>query len=155
MKIDYRHPEFATWHCAETSLKHIPYGALLKWFDQVIQYGFHLGDGMIAWRDGLISAKDLDTDPGLPLTRQTCVLAQDGRTVVFWKQTLRSRSQTGLYATRQDFLSACVGDDLATMGNFPVWIFDRFGKCFLHPVAPNARYEKAPEVKNPEVGKMP
>ena len=147
MKIDYEHPEFATWHCDETPLRSIPYGALIKWFDQVIQFGFHLGDGTIAWRDGLLTAESLNTDPGLPLKRKTCVLAQDGKAVVFWKPTLRSRMQTGLYATRQDFISACLGDDLAAWGNFPVWIFDRYGKCFLHPVASNAQYEKAPEEK--------
>ncbi|MBO4630452.1 MAG: hypothetical protein J5858_00875 [Lentisphaeria bacterium] len=141
MEINYKHPEFGVWHLAETPIKVIPYGALVKWFDRVIQFGFHLGGGEIAWRDGLISAENLDTDPGLPWKRKTCVLAQDSRAVVFWQQPLRSRMQTGLYATRQDFISACLGDDLATWGDFPVWIFDRFGKCFLHPVAGDAVYE--------------
>ena len=141
MEINYGHPKFGVWHLAETPIKVIPYGALVKWFDRVIQFGFHLGGGEIAWRDGLISAENLDTDPGLPWKRKTCVLAQDSRTVVFWQQTLRSRMQTGLYATRQDFISACLGDDLANWGDFPVWIFERFGKCFLHPVAHDAEYE--------------
>ena len=141
MEINYGHPEFAVWHLAESPVKLIPYGALIKWFDQVIQFGFHLGGGVIAWRDGLISAETLDTDPALPWKRKTCVLAQDGRAVVFRQQTLRSRMQTGLYATRQDFISGCLGDDLADWGNFPVWIFERFGKCFLHPVAHDAEYE--------------
>lgn len=147
MKIDHRHPEFAVWHLAETPVRRIPYGALLGWFDQVTQFGFHLGNGMIAWRDGVLRAKELDAFPAGPWGRKTCVLAQDGKAVVFWKQTLRARMQTGLYATRQDFISACLGDDLATWGNFPVWIFERFGKCFLHPVAPGAVYEAAPEEK--------
>ena len=97
---------------------------------------------------GVISAKNLDTDPTLPWKRKPCVLAQDGRPVVFWQQTLRSEFQVGLYATRQDFISACLGDDLAAWGNFPVWIFDRFGKCFLHPVTPKAVFEESPDEKN-------
>ena len=145
MEIDYKHPEFARWHLAETPIKAIPCGSLIKWFDQVIQFGFHLGGGEIAWRDGVISAKDLKTCPGLPWKRKTCVLAQDDRPVVFWQQTLRSEFQVGLYATRQDFISACLGDDLVDWGNFPVWIFARYGKCFLHPAAPNAIYEKKQE----------
>ena len=140
MEINYGHPEFAVWHLAETPVKLIPYGALVKWFDQVVQFGFHLGGGVIAWRDGLISAENLDTDPGLPWKRRTSVLAQDGRAVVFWQPTLRSEFQVGLYATRQDFISGCLGDDLADWGNFPVWIFERFGKCFLHPVTRDAKY---------------
>ena len=142
MEINYNHPEFGVWHLADTPVKTIPYGALIKWFDQVIQFGFHLGGGDIAWRDGLISAKILDTDPGLPWKRKTCVLGQNGKTVVFGEAAMRSNSCSGLYATRQDFISACLGDDLAAWGNFPVWIFERFGKCFLHPVARNAVYEK-------------
>ena len=34
MNIDYKHPEFAVWHLAESPVKLIPYGALVKWFDQ-------------------------------------------------------------------------------------------------------------------------
>ena len=142
MNIDYKHPEFAVWHLAESPVKLIPYGALVKWFDQGIQFGFHLGDGIIAWRDGLISAENLDTDPRLPWKRKTCVLAQDGRAVGFREQTLRSNSCSGLYHSRQDFISGCLGEDLAAWGNFPVWIFERYGKCFLHPVACDAAYEK-------------
>ena len=142
MEIDYGHPAFAVWHLAETPVKLIPYGALVKWFDQVIQFGFHLGGGVIAWRDGLISAESFDTDPRLPWKRKTCVLAQQGKVLVFREQTLRSQMQTGLHATRQDFISGCLGEDLADWGNFPVWIFDRYGKCFLHPVARDAAYEK-------------
>lgn len=142
MNIDYKHPEFAVWHLAESPVKLIPYGALVKWFDQGIQFGFHLGDGIIAWRDGLISAENLDTDPRLPWKRKTCVLAQDGRAVGFREQTLRSNSCSGLYHSRQDFISGCLGEDLADWGNFPVWICERYGKCFLHPVARNAVYGK-------------
>ena len=148
MEINYNHPEFGAWHLADTPIKTIPYGALIKWFDQVIQFGFHLGGGEIAWRDGMISAKNLDTDPGLPWKRKTFVLAQNGKAVVFGEATMRSEFQVGLYATRQDFISACIGDDLATWGNFPVWIFDRFGKCFLHPVTPKAVFEESPDEKN-------
>ena len=139
------HPEFGVWHLDETPIKTIPYGALIKWFDQVIQFGFHLGGGEIAWRDGVIRAESLDTSPGLPPKETTCVLARGGSPVVFWKPKLRSRMQTGLYATRQDFISACLGDDLGTWGNFPVWIFDRYGKCSLHPVSPDAEYETEEE----------
>ena len=142
MEIDYGHPEFAVWHLAETPVKLIPYGALVKWFDQVIQFGFHLGGGIIVWRDGLISAESFDTDPRLPWKRKTCVLAQDGRAVVFREPAMRSNSCSGLYHSRQDFISGCLGEDLAAWGNFPVWIFERYGKCFLHPVAHNAVYEK-------------
>lgn len=142
MEIDYGHPGFAVWHLAETPVKLIPYGALVKWFDQVIQFGFHLGGGVIAWRDGLISAEDLDTDPILPGKRKTCVLAQDGRAVVFGEPAMRSNSCSGLYRSRQDFISGCLGDDLAAWGNFPVWIFEHYGKCFLHPVAHDAEYQK-------------
>ena len=142
MKIDYGHPEFGVWHLAKTPIKTIPYGALIKWFDQVTQFGFHLGGGEIAWRDGVISAESLHTNPSLPWKRKTCVLGRNGRAVVFGEAAIRSEFQAGLYSSRQDFISACIGDDLATWGNFPVWIFDRFGKCFLHPVAHNAVYEK-------------
>ena len=142
MEINYNHSEFAVWHLAQSPIKLIPYGALVKWFDKVIQFGFHLGGGVIAWRDGLISVENLDTDPALPWKRRTCVLAQKGRAVVFGEAAMRSEFQVGLYATRQDFISGCLGDDLADWGNFPVWIFDRFGKCFLHPVARDAVYEK-------------
>ena len=62
MEINYSHPEFAVWHLAETPVELIPYGALIKWFDQVIQFGFHLGDGIIAWRDGLKQSKDTGKD---------------------------------------------------------------------------------------------
>ena len=86
MEINYNHPEFGAWHLTDTPIKNIPYGALIKWFDQVIQCGFHLGGGEIAWRDGVISAKNLDTDPGLPWKRKTCVLAQDDRPVVFLRK---------------------------------------------------------------------
>ena len=143
MEINYGHPEFAVWHLAETSVKLIPCGALIKWFDQVIQFGFHLGDGIIAWRAGLISADNLDTDPGLPWKRKTCVLAQQGKAVVFREPAMRSNSCSGLYHSRQDFISGCLGEDLADWGNFPVWIFERFGQCSLHPVAHDAEYEKS------------
>lgn len=139
--MNYNHPEFGVWHLTETPIKTIPYGALIKWFDQVTQFGFHLGRGEIAWRDGVISAKRLDTDSGLPWKRKTCVLAQDGKAVVFSEAAMRSEFQVGLYTTRQDFIFGCLGDDLVTWGNFSVWIFDRYGKCFLHPVAPDAVYE--------------
>lgn len=139
--MNYNHPEFGVWHLTETPIKTIPYGALIKWFDQVTQFGFHLGRGEIAWRDGVISAKSLDTDSGLPWKRKTWVLAQDGKAVVFSEAAMRSEFQVGLYTTRQDFIFGCLGDDLATWGNFSVWIFDRSGKCFLHPVAPDAVYE--------------
>lgn len=148
MEINYNHPEFGVWHLADTPIKTIPYGALIKWFDQVIQFGFHLGGGEVVWRDCVISAKNFDTDLSLPWKQKTCVLAQDGRPVVFWQQTLRSEFQVGLYATRQDFISGCLGDDLVTWGNFPVWIFDRYGKCFLHPVTPKAVFEESPDEKN-------
>lgn len=141
MEIDHRHPEFGVWHLNETPIKYIPYGALVKWFDQVIQFGFHLGGGEIAWRDGVIQAGNLDTDPGLPWKLRTCVLAREGRVVVFRPEAQRSRMQTGRYPTRQDFISACLGNDLGTWGNFPVRLFERYGKCFLHPVAPDAVYE--------------
>ena len=118
MEMNYNHPEFGVWHLTETPIKTIPYGALIKWFDQVTQFGFHLGRGEIA-----------------------CVLAQDGKAVVFSEAAMRSEFQVGLYTTRQDFIFGCLGDDLATWGNFSVWIFDRYGKCFLHPVAPDAVYE--------------
>lgn len=139
--MNYNHPEFGVWHLTETPIKTIPYGALIKWFDQVTQFGFHLGRGEIARRDGVISAKSLDSDSGLPWKRKTCVLAQDGKAVVFSEAAMRSEFQVGLYTTRQDFIFGCLGDDLATWGNFSVWIFDRYGKCFLHPVAPDAVYE--------------
>ena len=142
MEINYNHFEFGVWHLADTLINDIPYGALIKWFDQVIQFGFHLGGGEIAWRDGLISEESLDTDPGLPWKRKTCGLAQNGKAVVFGEAAMRSEFQTGLYATRQDFISACLGDDLAAWGNFPVWIFERYGKCFLHSVARDTVYEK-------------
>ena len=141
MEMNYNHPEFGVWHLTETPIKTIPYGALIKWFDQVTQFGFHLGRGEIAWRDGVISAKSLDTDSGLPWKRKTCVLAQDGKAVVFSEAAMRSKFQVGLYTTMPDFIFGCLGDDLATWGNFSVWIFDRYGKCFLHPVAPDAVYE--------------
>lgn len=141
MEMNYNHPEFGVWHLTETPIKTIPYGALIKWFDQVTQFGFHLGRGEIARRDGVISAKSLDTDSGLPWKRKACVLAQDGKAVVFSEAAMRSEFQVGLYTTRQDFIFGCLGDDLATWGNFSVWIFDRYGKCFLHPVAPDAVYE--------------
>lgn len=141
MEMNYNHPEFGVWHLTETPIKTIPYGTLIKWFDQVTQFGFHLGRGEIARRDGVISAKSLDTDSGLPWKRKTCVLAQDGKAVVFSEAAMRSEFQVGLYTTRQDFIFGCLGDDLATWGNFSVWIFDRYGKCFLHPVAPDAVYE--------------
>ena len=150
MEINYKHPAFAVWHLAEEPIKTIPYGALIKWFDHVIQFGFHLGGGEISWRDGVISAKSLDTDPGLPWKRKTCVLAQDGKVVVFGEAAMRSEFQGGLYATRQDFISACLGDDLTAWGNFPVWIFDHYGKCFLHPAAPKAVFEESSDVKNEE-----
>lgn len=141
MEMNYNHPEFGVWHLTETPIKTIPYGALIKWFDQVTQFGFHLGRGEIARRDGVISAKSLDSDSGLPWKRKTWVLAQDGKAVVFSEAAMRSEFQVGLYTTRQDFIFGCLGDDLATWGNFSVWIFDRYGKCFLHPVAPDAVYE--------------
>ena len=147
MEINYNHPEFGAWHLTDTPIKNIPYGALIKWFDQVIQFGFHLGGGVIAWRDGLISAENLGTGSGLPWKRKTCVLGQNGRAAVFGEAARRSEFQAGLYAARQDFISACLGDDLAAWGNFPVWIFERFGKCFLHPVAGDAVYEASPVVK--------
>ena len=150
MEIDCNHPEFGVWHLNGTPVKNIPYGALIKWFDQVIQFGFHLGGGEIAWRDGVISAKSLAADPGLPWKLRTCVLAQNGKAVVFGEAAMRSEFQVGLYATRQDFISACLGDDLADWGNFPVWIFDRFGKCFLHPVVPGAVFEESPDEKKKE-----
>jgi len=147
MEINYKHPAFAVWHLAKTPIKTIPYGALVKWFDQVTQFGFHLGGGEIAWRDGIISAKSLDTDPGLPWRLKTCVLGRNGRSVVFAEAAIRSEFQAGLYAARRDFISACIGDDLGTFGNFPVWIFERYGKCFLHPVAPGAEFEEGPDEK--------
>ena len=150
MKIEYHHPEFGVWHLAETPLKRIPYGALIKWFDRVIQFGFHLGGGEIAWRDGIISAERFDTDPGLPWKRRTCVLAREGQAVVFCQETLRARTQAGFHATRQEFISACFGKDLGTWGNFPVRIFERYGKCFLHPVAPETIYEGTPCGKSAE-----
>ena len=142
MEINYNHPEFGAWHLTDTPIKTIPYGALIKWFDQVIQFGFHLGGGKIAWRDGVISAKNLDTDLGLPWKRKTCVLAQNGKAVVFREPAMRSKSCSGLYRSRQEFISACLGDDLTDWGNFPVWIFEHYGKCFLHPAAHDAVYEK-------------
>jgi len=152
MEINYNHPEFGAWHLADTPIKTIPYGALIKWFDQVIQFGFHLGGGEIAWRDGVIRAEDLKTGPSVSWhdKKCVCVLAQNGKAVVFGEAAMRSEFQVGLYATRQDFISACLGDDLATWGNFPVWIFDRFGKCFLHPVAQETLFEESPDVKNEE-----
>ena len=36
MEIDYGHPGFAVWHLAETPVKLIPYGALVKWFDMYL-----------------------------------------------------------------------------------------------------------------------
>lgn len=152
MEINYKHPAFAVWHLAEEPIKTIPYGALIKWFDQVIQFGFHLGGGEIAWRDGVIRAEDLKTGPSVSWhdKKCVCVLAQNGEAVVFGEAAMRSEFQVGLYATRQDFISACLGDDLATWGNFPVWIFDRFGKCFLHPIVPEAVFEEYPDVKNEE-----
>lgn len=158
MKIDYNHPEFGVWHLAEPPLKHIPYGALIKWFDRVIQFGFHLGGEKIAWRDGVLSAENLDTDPGLPWKRRSCVLAREGQVIVFRQETLRAREQAGLHATRQEFISACLGDDLGTWGNFPVRIFERCGKCFLYPIAQEAIYEEPPcgktGEKNPPCHKM-
>ena len=148
MKIEYHHPEFGVWHQAETPLKYIPCGALIKRFDRMIQFGFHLGGGKIAWRDGIIPAESLGTDPGLPWKQRACVLAREGRPVVFLQETLRARTQAGVYATRQEFISACLGDDLGTWGNFPVRIFERYGRCFLHPVAPEAVYEELPCEKN-------
>ena len=141
MEMNYNHPEFGVWHLTETPIKTIPYGALIKWFDQVTQFGFHLGRGEIARRDGVISAKSLDSDSGLPWKRKTWVLAQDGKAVVFSEAAMRSEFQVGLYTTRQDFIFGCLGDDLATWGNFSDWNFDRYGKCFLHPVAHDAVYE--------------
>ena len=152
MEINYKHPAFARWHLAQEPIKTIPYGALIKWFDQVIQFGFYLGGGEISWRDGVISAKDLKIGSSVSWHDKECVsvLAQDGKPVVFGEAAMRSEFQGGLYATRQDFISACLGDDLAAWGNFPVWIFDRYGKCFLHPVAPEAVFEESPDVKNEE-----
>ena len=141
MEIDHIHPEFAVWHLAETPVRRIPFGALLKWYDGILQYGFHLGSGVIASRDGLILAESLDTDPGLPWKKKTCVLAQEGRVVVFGQPALRARDQAGRFAARRDFISACLGEELADWGDFPVWIFARYGKCFLHPVTPGAVYD--------------
>ena len=152
MEINYNHPEFGAWHLAETPIKTIPYGALIKWFDQVIQFGFHLGGGEVAWRDGVIRAEEWKTGPDVSWHDKecVCVLGRNGKAVVFGEAAMRSEFQVGLYATRQDFISACLGDDLGSWGNFPVWIFDRFGKCFLHPVAPEAVFEESPDVKNEE-----
>ena len=102
--MNYNHPEFGVWYLTETPIKTIPYGALIKWFDQVTQFGFHLGRGEIARRDGVISAKSLDSDSGLPWKRKTCVLVQDGKAVVFSEAAMRSKFQVGLYTTRQDFI---------------------------------------------------
>lgn len=144
MEINYKHPAFATWHLAEKPIRFIPVGALLKWHDGIMQYGFHLGDSVIAARDGLIRAEDLTHDPNLSWhdKKRVCVLAKDGNTVVFGEAAKRSEFQAGLYAKRQDFISACLGDDLGTFGNFPVWIFEHYGKCHLHPVTRDAEYEK-------------
>ena len=144
MEINYNHPEFGTWHFADTPIKTIPYGALIKWFDRMIQFGFHLGGGKIAWRDGIIPAESLGTDPGLPWKQRACVLAREGEVVVFRQETLRARTQTGVHATRQEFISACLGNDLGTWGNFPVWLFRHYGRCFLHPIAPEAAYAELP-----------
>ena len=98
MEINYGHPEFGVWHLAESPVKLIPHGALVKWFYQVIQFGFHPGGGLIVLRDGLISAATIDTDPGLPWKQKTCVLAQNSRAVVFREEIPRLRMQTGLDA---------------------------------------------------------
>ena len=145
MEINYNHPEFGSWHLAETPIRYIPVGALLKWHDDILQYGFHLGDGVIAARDGLIRAEDLTLAPNVSWhdKKQVCVLGRNGRAVVFGEAAMRSEFQAGLYASRQDFISGCLGDDLGTFGNFPVWIFEHYGKCFLHPVAAGAEYEKS------------
>ena len=150
MEINYKHPAYAVWHLAETPVKTIPYGALIKWFDRVTQFGFHLGGGEIAWRDGLIRVENLTLDQSVSWhdKKCVCVLARDGRAAIFGEAAARSEFQTGLYATRQDFISACIGNDLADWGNFPVWIFERYGKCFLHPVAAGAVYENRPADRN-------
>ena len=144
MEINYKHPAFAKWHLAKTPIRGIPAGALLKWHDGILQYGFHLGDGVIAARDGLIRAEDLKIDPSVSWHDKecVCVLGRNGEAVVFGEAAGRAEFQAGRHASRQDFISACLGKDLATWGNFPVWIFERFGKCFLHPVAGDAVYEK-------------
>ena len=136
------HPEFGVWHLDGTPVKHLPCGALIKWFDRVIQFGFHQGDGVIAWRDGLIRAADLKTDPGLPRKEKTCVLAREGRAVVFAEAAARAQVHAGRHKTRQEFIAACLGEELADWGDFPVWIFERCGGCCLHPVSPEAVYEK-------------
>ena len=150
MEINYNHPAFGVWHLAETPIKTIPYGALIKWFDQVIQFGFHLGGGEISWRDGVIRAEDLKTGPSVSWhdKKSVCVLARNGKAVVFGEATSRSDFQIGLYETRQDFISACLGDNLAAWGNFPVWIFDHYGKCFLHPIAQDSVYEEGLDERN-------
>ena len=150
MEINYNHSEFGVWHLAEEPIKTIPYGALIKWFDRVTQFGFHLGGGEIAWRDGVIRAEELKTGPSVSWHDKecVCVLGRNGKAVVFGEAAMRSEFQTGLYATRKDFISACLGDDLAAWGNFPVWIFDHYGKCFLHPVVSEAVFEEMPDVKN-------
>lgn len=149
MEINYKHPAFARWHLAKEPIRVIPAGALLKWHDGILQYGFHLGGGVIAARGGLIRAENLTLNPNLSWhdKKRVCVLGRNGRSVVFAEAAIRSEFQAGLYATRRDFISACIGDDLGTFGNFPVWIFERYGKCFLHPVAPGAEFEEGPDEK--------
>ncbi|MBO4633515.1 MAG: hypothetical protein J5858_16485 [Lentisphaeria bacterium] len=150
MEINIHHPAYGAWSLAEDPIRYIPVGALLKWHDGILQYGFHLGDGVISARDGLIRAESLKIVPNVSWhdKKCVCVLAQDGKPVVFSEAVTRLEFQAGLYATRQDFISACIGDDLATWGNFPVWIFDHYGKCFLHPVALDAEYEEGPDERN-------
>ncbi len=149
MEINYKHPAFAVWHLAEEPIKIIPYGALIKWFDQVIQFGFHLGCGEIAWRDGVISAKDLKIGASVSWHDKECVciLGRNGRAVVFGEAAARAGSQAGLHAARRDFICACLGEDIGDWGNFPVWIFGRYGKCFWHPVARKPEYETGPREK--------
>jgi len=91
MEINYNHPAFGVWHLAETPIKTIPYGALIKWFDQVIQFGFHLGGGEISWRDGVIRAEDLKTGPSVSWhdKKSVCVLARNGKAVVFRSDSMK------------------------------------------------------------------
>lgn len=145
MEINYYHPDFGVWHLAKEPIRYIPVGSLLKWHDGILQYGFHLGDGVIAARDGLIQTENLTlaSNESWHDKKCACVLGRNGKAVVFGEAATRSEFQAGLYVSRQDFISECIGDDLGTFGNFPVWIFERYGKCFLHPVAAGAEYEKS------------
>ncbi len=145
MEINRKHPEYGVWHLEpNTPVNYIPRGAILVWREGICQFGFHLCNGEIACRDGILQASTLARKTPCSEMNGYCVIAKNAVPVIFEEETVRAELiAAGKYIHICDFLSASIGDtDLADIANFPVWVFEKCGRVAWYPIAENAGFEK-------------